>query len=283
MTLFIFPRDIFNPRSVDEEFSADAKMARQAGHQIALLDHEALREGKVNTSTFLPHVGSQNVVYRGWMLKADEYELLYSSMLAVGITMNTNPYQYQTGHHLPGWYETFLDVTPKSYFWNPTGSLSLADFCSSLPRGAYIVKDYVKSRKNEWLTSCYAPNINELPAVATEFFEQQHVIENDLVGEVVVRAFENFDKTNGEARIWWVDNNLALISSHPDTPSLVPQIPDDFIETLKTLVEQLNCPFITTDVIPDDNGVWRVIEVGDGQVSGLPADANSLPLWSSFS
>ncbi|MEU7141466.1 ATP-grasp domain-containing protein [Nocardia sp. NPDC046473] len=37
-------------------------------------------------------------------------------------------------------------------------------------------------------------------------------------------------------------------------------------------MKQLGPRFITTDLALRTDGVWRVIEVGDGQVSDLPTD-----------
>jgi ATP-grasp domain, R2K clade family 3 len=59
-----------------------------------------------------------------------------------------------------------------------------------------------------------------------------------------------------------------LIGSHPDTPSLKPE-PD--LTAVRPLVASLDCRFVTTDLAHRTDGVWRVIEVGDGQVSDLPA------------
>ncbi|AJC54052.1 hypothetical protein GZL_01452 [Streptomyces sp. 769] len=88
-----------------------------------------------------------------------------------------------------------------------------------------VVKDWVKSRKHEWAEAAYVPyaaDTARLAAVVGRFVALQAEF---LTGGVVLRAFEDFDRTVGEAR------------------------------------------------------VWRVVEVGDGQVSGLPAGADPGPLY----
>ncbi|MGH3858496.1 ATP-grasp domain-containing protein [Actinokineospora sp.] len=45
------------------------------------------------------------------------------------------------------------------------------------------------------------------------------------------------------------------------------------------LVVKLGCRFVTTDVVRRDDGAWRVVEVGDGQVSDRPG--RSIPISSS--
>jgi hypothetical protein len=59
------------------------------------------------------------------------------------------------------------------------------------------------------------------------------------------------------------------VTVHPDTPSLEP--PEDLDLTLfAPLIASLGLPFVTADIVRRADGVWRVIEIGDGQVSDRP-------------
>jgi hypothetical protein len=281
MTLFIYPRDIFDKRAVDEAFVKESRNVLLSGeHTIALLDDlalsdEAPRSASQNLAT---HSGAREAVYRGWMLTVKEYVRLEKTLLNHDITLKTSAKQYETAHHLPGWYADFEAITPKTYLWNPFGDESLDDFCSKLPKQAYLVKDYVKSRKHEWDTACFAPSVEALPAVIDEFVRLQ-TEENSFVGEVVVRKYEQFNKGAGEARVWWVDGEYVISLPHPDNPELLPAVDKDFLETVKASVKKLGCPFVVTDLAVQTTGEWRVIEVGDGQVSGLPRDFTGFSLW----
>ncbi|MFF2396799.1 ATP-grasp domain-containing protein [Nocardia sp. NPDC058114] len=85
-----------------------------------------------------------------------------------------------------------------------------------------MIKDYVKSRKYEWNTACFVPDLSDgavLRRVVERFVELQG---DSLAGGIVVREFEAFARR--------VD------------------------------------------------GTWRVIEVGDGQVSDLPAGVDPMEL-----
>ncbi|WP_342673459.1 ATP-grasp domain-containing protein [Streptomyces sp. ICBB 8177] len=44
------------------------------------------------------------------------------------------------------------------------------------------------------------------------------------------------------------------------------------------LVDALGCRFVTTDLALRSDAVWRLVEVGDGQVSDLPAATDQLRL-----
>ncbi|MFF8773301.1 ATP-grasp domain-containing protein [Kitasatospora sp. NPDC015120] len=71
-----------------------------------------------------------------------------------------------------------------------------------------------------------------------------------------------------EARVWWLDGEPVLVGPHPDLPGC-PAAPD--LSVVRPLVRALGCRFVTTDLAERADGSgWRVVEVGDGQVSELP-------------
>lgn len=88
----------------------------------------------------------------------------------------------------------------------------------------------------------------------------------------MVREFEDFTDTAGgpasEARVWWLDAEPILIGPHPDNPAVHVE-PD--LTAIAPTVSRFGRRFITTDVARRVDGVWRVIEVGDAQVSDLPS------------
>ncbi|WP_308297275.1 ATP-grasp domain-containing protein [Streptomyces sp. UNOB3_S3] len=84
----------------------------------------------------------------------------------------------------------------------------------------------------------------------------------------MLRAFEELRHEEGEARVWWLDGRPLLTTAHPDTPGLTP---GPGLDAVEPLVARLGCRFVTTDLARSADGAWRVIEVGDGQVSDLPA------------
>jgi ATP-grasp domain, R2K clade family 3 len=84
----------------------------------------------------------------------------------------------------------------------------------------------------------------------------------------VLRRFEDF--VGPELRTWWVHGECRIVGPHPDLPAetVVPQ-PD--LTAIAPLVATLALPFVTVDVVRRTDGVWRVVELGDGQVSDRPA------------
>ena len=72
-----------------------------------------------------------------------------------------------------------------------------------------------------------------------------------------------------EVRTWWVNGGCLLVGPHPDTPDDCPPAELD-LAAVAPLVAALGLPFVTVDLALRADGAWRVIELGDGQVSDRP-------------
>jgi hypothetical protein len=91
--------------------------------------------------------------------------------------------------------------------------------------------------------------------------------EDDFVGGFVLRRFERF--TSAEVRTWWVDGQCVLVGPHPDTRNDHPPVEVD-LGRITPFIGALGLPFVTADLALRADGVWRVVEIGDGQVSDRP-------------
>ncbi|MEU4599891.1 ATP-grasp domain-containing protein [Nocardia sp. NPDC023988] len=273
----LFCCDPLNPRKVDDHFAEQAESARAAGAPVTLLDHDALLTGDVDAAVRRVARDSGELWYRGWMIPTQRYRELAQAFSSRGCSLAVSPDQYASTHELPGWYPSFEELTPRSV-WSATGpgeipdESALAQLVAPLRDGAGIVKDYVKSRKHEWDTACFIPDLRDsenLRRVVEKFVELQGEF---LAGGLVVREFEDFSDTAGspasEARVWWLDGEPILIGPHPDNPAIHVE-PD--LTAIAPTVSRFGRRFITTDVARRIDGVWRVIEVGDAQVSDLPS------------
>ncbi|GEM31920.1 hypothetical protein NN3_29270 [Nocardia neocaledoniensis NBRC 108232] len=280
----LFCSDPLNPRQVDDHFAAQAEAVRTAGGTVALLDHDALIAGELDAAVRRVPRSAGTMWYRGWMIPVDRYRDLAQALSGRDYVLAVSPECYAKAHELPGWYEPFALLTPRSQ-WTATkpgevpGESVLAELAGSLSAGPGIVKDYVKSRKHEWDTACYVSDLRDTAAlkrIVERFVELQGEY---LAGGVVLREFEDFaDDAGGraaEARVWWLDNEPVLVGPHPDDPAACPA-PD--LSAVRQAVSALGCRFVTTDVARRADGSWRVIEVGDGQVSDLPSGVDAMAL-----
>ncbi|MFF2731174.1 ATP-grasp domain-containing protein [Streptomyces sp. NPDC058008] len=270
---FLFCRDPLRPRRPDSLFAAEEAAVRRAGARTVLTDHDALLAGDTETAVGRVPRDSGAYWYRGWMVPSGRYAELDRALAARGCSLLTGARAYRAAHELPGWYEAFAGLTPRSV-WRPLpvgGALPdpavWSALAGALGSGPGIVKDFVKSRKHEWHEACFVPELEDtdrLSAVVGRFVGLQG---DSLAGGVVLRAYEPF-VPGGEARVWWVDGEVVRVTAHPDTPDRLPA-PD--LDTVGEAVRALGCRWVTTDMALREDGVWRVVEVGDGQVSGLPA------------
>ncbi|AFU01652.1 ATP-grasp domain-containing protein [Nocardia brasiliensis] len=272
--------DPLDPHRTDPHFAAETLAARELGATVGLLDLDALLAGDSAAAVRKVPRDRGPAWYRGWMIPSLAYAALADALAARGTPLIVDAATYRTAHELPGWYATFAAVTPASrWLPGPWGRVpdaaALAELAAPLGSGPGIVKDYVKSAKHRWETACYIPDLTDITRmrrVVAAFVAEQ---EKYLAGGIVLRAFESFGSgahRAPEARAWWLDGTPLLIGAHPDTPD---EHPAPALAHITAHVERLPARFVTTDLARRADGVWRVIEVGDGQVSDLPAGVPS--------
>jgi hypothetical protein len=141
-----------------------------------------------------------------------------------------------------------------------------------------IVKDYVKSRKHEWEEACYIPSAADREAVervTNRFLELQ---EDDLNEGLVFRRFVELEQIGThpesgmplakEFRIFFLNNEPVYWTKYwewGDYGSEGPPI-NAFLEVGKSVQSR----FFTMDIARRKDGSWIIVELGDGQVAGLP-------------
>ncbi|NRQ38257.1 ATP-grasp domain-containing protein [Nonomuraea sp. NN258] len=302
--------DPLRPGRVDPHFAAEAAALRELGGAPALIDHDALLAGRVAEAVSRVPEGFGPAWYRGWMVGVERYRELESALAARGCRLATEAPAYRTAHELPGWLATLGGLTPRSAVvpmspGEPAPDANrLRRLTGGLRPGAYVVKDYVKSRKHEWAQACYAPDLAALERVTARFLDLQG---EDLTGGLVIREYERL--RGPQLRIWWLDGEPFYTGPHPDEPHepdesaepgkpgepvepgdpIGPGVPIEPVEpvepgdpigpprklaAIRSRVRALRARFVTTDLMRRHDGAWRVVEVGDGQVSDWPRHAD---------
>jgi hypothetical protein len=201
------------------------------------------------------------------MLASAQYAALTDALTAKGTTMRTSPAQYRQAHELPGWYPRASTAHPGAAWTAGDAEQDFHAACARLGPGPAVLRDYVKSMKHYWHEAAYIPDAAGHAAawkVAARFRELR---EDEFTGGFVLRRYEQF--TSAEARTWWAGGTCRLVTAHPDTPGDLP--PDIDLEPFTPLIRSLGLAFVTADLALRADGTWRVIELGDGQVSDRPA------------
>jgi hypothetical protein len=212
------------------------------------------------------------------MLKPNDYECLYNNLADKNYYIINTPLEYVNTHYLPKWYEHFESLTPKT-IWSKgiPEQEEIIDMLEEFKEKPLIVKDYVKSRKHEWYESCYIANAKD-----TE--KALHVVNNFINGQgeylnqgVVFREFVDLEPTgfheksgmpiSNELRLFIFNYKVVCTIGYWNGENMneYPEFVDDIIEKLMATKSK----FFTVDIAKKSDGQWIVMELGDGQVSGL--------------
>lgn len=272
--MLLVPADVLRPRRPDAHFAAEAGAAREAGMDVVLVDHDALASGGADEAVRRVPADAQ-AVYRGWMLSSERYADFDEALRRRGVVLRTTAEQYRRAHELPGWYADLAEITPRTAWTEGADRSAFVTACGELGSGPAVLRDYTKSMKHYWHEAAFIPDVADATAawsVASRFLELR---DSDFAGGFVVREFENF--VSREVRTWWVDGVCRLVGPHPDTPD---DLPDADLAAAEPLVRGLGLPFVTADFALREDGVWRLVEIGDGQVSDRPRSVppGELPL-----
>ncbi|WP_189335543.1 ATP-grasp domain-containing protein [Actinoplanes ianthinogenes] len=265
--MLLVPKDVLRPRRPDEHFADEAAAARQAGIEVAVIDHDALTRGDSADEAVARVPGGADAVYRGWMLRASHYQAMAAALERRGVTLRTGPSRYRRAHELPGWYAAAAGHTPESVWTTGDGREDFAAACAGLGSGAAVLRDYTKSMKHYWDEAAYIPDIADVEAawrVASRFRELR---DDEFTGGFVLRRFEDF--IGAEVRTWWAGGECRLVTAHPDTPGEQPPADLD-VTVFAGLMRTVNLPFATADLARRGDREWRLVEIGDGQVSDRP-------------
>ena len=245
-------------------------------HSCALFSYEDLENGKL--SLYGEDIEGLTI-YRGWMMSPQIYEIFYNLLMEKGIQLINSPKEYAKYHLLPGQYSDFEGFTPFSV-WNESRDIDIEDALELTEglEGAFVVKDYVKSRKHEWYDACFIKNIsdrNETFRVINNFLNRQR---ENFEGGVVLRKFESLKsignhKDSGmpiseEYRVF-VFKGEILISDNYWSENEEVNISEDEYVWIESIASKIESSFVTIDLARKTDGSLIIMEIGDGQVSGL--------------
>jgi len=291
----LFCDNPFDNKTVDLDYQDEFTAATHNGFKTHLFSFENLTQDKnaeFATRKIKKSDSLQKIIYRGWMLKPHQYSLLYNVLSTKNYKLVNSPTEYQNCHYLPDSYKFISGHTPKT-IWLTVGNQQvnyeqvfseIATFGDS----PLIVKDFVKSQKHYWDTACFIPSATEkekVKSVVGKFVELQNT---DLNEGLVIREFiELNDLTihsksgmplKQEYRLFFLNGQLLACYDYweegeyfaDDHPPLV---------SFKKIAKNIESNFFSMDIAKTKNGDWIIIELGDGQVAGLPDKVDRLQFY----
>lgn len=78
-------------------------------------------------------------------------------------------------------------------------------------------------------------------------------------------SLKRYGERTNEYWVFYINGEIATISRNSGQGSFAPLPPQELIEKYK----DLGSPYYTLDYAEPEDGTWRILEAGDGQVSGL--------------
>lgn len=251
----VFPADYFRPSQPDETFVDQAQAFAAAGFAVSVWNEND------RTLRPLPEVG-ETVFYRGWMMTPEQYEEFHQGVAACQALPLTSPQQYVAAHYLPNWYPLVSQFTPDTVCFSDLDGIR--ENLEKLGWDGFFVKDYVKSLKTS--VGSRLEHADAIHVLMTEMEKFRGRIE----GGLCVRRLEDF-KLETEQR-YFVLNGIPHAADGAPASELV-----------RLVTERVHLPFYSVDIIQRTDDVWRVVEIGDGQVSDLVGwDAeNFVNIWHS--
>ncbi len=290
--MFIYCDNALDHKTIDPDYAYEKRIAQDLGFDTHVFSYELLTEGAPTRATrFIPNADAlQTAVYRGWMLRPSQYASLYDALLRKNIQLINTPQQYQHCHYLPKSYDLIKSYTPQSSWCTSLDSNSINDLLDTFETGPLIVKDFVKSEKHNWDEACYIPSASDKShamKIISRFLELRGSYLNE---GIVLRRFEELTylathsksgmPLTKEYRLFFYFNELAAVLNYWNEGDYGTQQPE--LDIFRGVGRTIQSNFFTMDIAQKVDGSWMIMELGDGQVAGLPETMDVRELYQKF-
>lgn len=264
--LILFPSSFFSRENVDEDLQKEYDSVIVTGlFDVAIFGYSQwFDEGELLLNK--KFAKEQIAIYRGWMMSPEQYSNFYNLLLKKNIRLINNPNNYRLFHLFPNIYETLKEDTAKMEIYPLHQQIDIEKLKKNFQK--FMVKDYVKSVKGTDFPKFFDHNVEQ-----KEFDRCMEIFYNYrgdlLTGGICIKEFldlKYYGKNTNEYRVFYMNNKVATVTRNSNQENNTPQPPKYLIEKYKNL----DSPFYTIDYAELKDGSWKIIEAGDGGVSGLP-------------
>lgn len=168
---------------------------------------------------------------------------------------------------ITGWCDDLAEFTPKTYTqWG------------DLKEGVWVVKGRTNSRKFRWNTHMYAEGRTALLRVISNLYTDQMIADQGIVVRDYVPLLKLGEGINGlpisaEWRCFCYKDNILATGFYWSnfeelSPGNLPQEGINFLKKVTTIVSK-KVNFYVVDIALKENKKYMVVELNDGQQSGL--------------
>lgn len=265
LDIILFPSSFFHSKKVDEDLQSEYDAVERTGlYKTIIFGYEKwFNEGKLILSEKPETL--MNAAYRGWMMKPEQYKQFYEELLARNIKLITSPDEYQLFHVFPNIYPLVEEDTAKMFIYPKGTTVPIDEIKDNFSK--FMVKDYVKSVKGTEFPKYFDHTITQQEF--NKWMEVFYQYRGDLfTGGICIKEFlalKHYETKTNEYRVYYINHEIATVSQNSGQSTYTPAPPKELLEKYKALP---GC-FYTIDYAELEDGSWRIIEAGDGQVSGL--------------
>lgn len=280
----LFCESPFEPNSIDPDFEEEFLIAKKNDFKTLIFNFEGFTthdKPQNATRKIKPSDTLQKVIYRGWMLTPKQYARLYADLLAKNFELINSPEQYQNCHYLPDSLRFIESKTPKSIFQKLENEHSIEELIGKAKvfgQKPVVIKDYVKSEKHHWETACFVKDASDIEKLKQTIQNLINLRGKYLNEGIVIREFIEFNSLTThsksgmplteEYRLFFCNKKLISIYPYWDEGEYKFETPNTTeFEKMALLIDS---NFLSMDIARQKNGNFAIIELGDGQVSGLP-------------
>ena len=266
LSIVLFPSDYFNPSVVDGDYENEYRAVLEQPDLIPLIfSYEGwFQQGKLVISEDLPKLGTK-AVYRGWMMQPEKYTRFYKALQEKNILLITGPEEYERLHVFPNTYPYVKEDSARILCFKLHEPIQITSVLKEFPR--FMVKDFVKSVKGSYFPRFFDNSFSQKDF--EHWMEVFYKYRGDLLtGGICIKEYLNLKKYDGktnEYRAFYANNEMISFEPNSGQGTFTPA---PLAQMLKRY-QSVKSPFYTVDYAELADGSWKVVETGDGSVSGL--------------
>lgn len=263
--LILFPSSFFSAKKVDEDLQSEYDAVSSTGlYDTILFGYDKwFNEDKLVLSE--TPATMRKAIMRGWMMKPSQYNQFYDKLLANNIELIVAPSEYEQMHIFPNAYKFFGDDTAFMKVYPLYEQIEIRDVKKHFNR--FLVKDFVKSVKGTEFPKFFDVSITQEDF--DNWMEVFYKYRGNLVtGGICIKEFLSlkfYSERTNEYRVFYANGKIISISKNSGQGNFTQELPIKLVEKYKNLPSI----YYTVDFAELMDGTWKVIEAGDGSVSGL--------------
>ena len=284
--IILFPSEPFSPKEVDSSFKSEYEAAKLVGFEVHLFDHdEFVKNGEFKSSLLKKDIlpkERERLILRSWMLKDEQYKAMFSKLIWLSYELFNMPDQYTNCHHFPEYYTFIKPFTSKS-IWGPVWHKEVLELTRKyLGDNDLIIKDYVKSEKGnpDLFILKKELSIDEFQERIEKFVEARGKLFNKGLVFKVVEKLKKYEEQTNEWRMFFLNKKLVTCSLNSENLIEVKNPSKEMITICESITRKwIDSCFFTIDIAEKEDGSWMILEMGDGQVSGLAAQEEPIKFY----